>query len=77
METKIGELFKSEDWYGWFVLHVDERGETYYYQLHPDDSNNIMDRKLNRMDPIVEFNLIEYQKMDGVARYAKLKTSTK
>lgn len=71
-----GRLHKTEDC-GWIVLFDDE-----FLQLHPDDAcelidlNNIFDNIEARIlaHPDIEFNIVEHQKMDGVAKYAKLIT---
>lgn len=69
-----GKLHKSE-YNVWLVKYEEED-----LQLHPDDVNQIL--KLSEIfdsiesriysDPIVEFEIIENKKMDGVVKYAKL-----
>jgi hypothetical protein len=43
-----------------------------YYQLHPDDVEMIDSCFTNKFKQDIDFQIIEHQKMDGVAKYAKL-----
>lgn len=69
-----GKIYKGED-NQWLVDYSDNQT----LQLHPDDSAELID--LERMfdnvearifNSIIEFNIVENQKMDEVVKYAKL-----
>lgn len=67
------------------ILHKGEHNEWLItchdvFQLHPDDCNELFELEQIfdnleariKMNPIVEFNIIEYEKLDGIVKYAKL-----
>lgn len=76
-----GRLLKTED-HGWLVAYNDSEGLFQFMQLHPDnvlefiELDNIFDNIEARISshPDVEFEIVENQKLDGVVKYAKLKT---
>lgn len=63
----------------WVVVYGE--GKNDYYQLHSGDVNwieemkNMFDDMEGRIkaDPEVEFDVVEHQKLTGVAKYAKLR----
>jgi hypothetical protein len=72
-----GELLNTD--HGWLISYTEdgvERGVS----LHPDDVDYIDKLKFTfdnieariASNPIVEFEIIENQKMSGVSRYGKL-----
>lgn len=79
-----GVLFNTK-YEGWLVkfnkkeLNPNELGVD-NLQLHPDNVNEIIDlsKRFDNIeariatDPMVEFEIVENQKMDGVVKYAKL-----
>lgn len=74
-----GRLLKTED-YGWLVSYNDAEGLFQTRQLHPDNVNEILDleKVFDNIEtrisahPDVEFEIVEHQKMDSAAEYAKL-----
>ena len=72
-----GELIKSE--HGWMISYT-ENGEAKGVSLHYDDVDYIRELEFTfdnieariAANPIVEFEIVENQKMSGVARYGKL-----
>lgn len=74
-----GKMEKSDD-FGWIVNFENENGEHDFLQLHPDDveslenASMVFDNMEARLlsSPEVQFTVFRHQKMDGVAKYAKL-----
>jgi hypothetical protein len=72
-----GELIKSE--HGWMISYT-ENGEAKGVSLHYDDVDYIRELEFTfdnieariAANPIVEFEIVENQKMSGVSRYGKL-----
>ena len=72
-----GELIKSE--HGWMISYT-ENGEAKGVSLHYDDVDYIRELEYTfdnieariAANPIVEFEIVENQKMSGVSRYGKL-----
>jgi hypothetical protein len=72
-----GELIKST--HGWMISYI-ENGEHKGISLHYDDIEFIEETKFTFNDieariaanPIVEFEIVENQKLTGVSRYGKL-----
>lgn len=69
-----GKIYKSED-NQWLVDYSDNQT----LQLHPDDSAELIDleKVFDNVEArvsnfIIEFNIVENKKMDGVVKYAKL-----
>lgn len=78
-----GKLLKNED-YGWFVSYKTKDGMFEVLQLHPDNVNEILEdsKVFDNIEarilanPQVEFDIVENNKMSGVAKYAKLISKT-
>jgi len=72
-----GELIKSE--HGWMISYT-ENGEAKGVSLHYDDVDYIRELEFTfdnieariAANPIVEFEIVENQKLTGVSRYGKL-----
>jgi hypothetical protein len=72
-----GELINSE--HGWMISYT-ENGEAKGVSLHYDDVDYIRELEFTfdnieariAANPIVEFEIVENQKMSGVSRYGKL-----
>jgi len=72
-----GELIKSE--HGWMISYT-ENGEAKGVSLHHDDVDYIRELEFTfdnieariAANPIVEFEIVENQKLTGVSRYGKL-----
>jgi hypothetical protein len=67
------------------ILHKGEYNEWLVtcqdiFQLHPDDANELFELEQIfdnleariRIQPIVEFDVVEYKKLTGIIKYAKL-----
>ena len=71
----VGTLQKEDDCL-WIV-----KSEAGVFALHPDDIEIFLDyeRRFDNLQsrisfsPIVKFKIIEYQKLSGIVKYAKLK----
>lgn len=72
-----GELIKSE--HGWMISYI-ENGEHKGVSLHYDDVDYIHELEFTfdnieariAANPIVEFEIVENQKLTGVSKYGKL-----
>jgi hypothetical protein len=60
-----GTLHYTEDM-GWVVRYIEMREFHQEDQLHPDDAEGVIEG----ME--IEFEIIEHQKLTGVATYAKI-----
>lgn len=81
-EKMKGQIRKGED-NQWFVVESHfGPGDVFetYHQLHPEDVNDILELS-ERFDniearilsnPEVQFEIVENQKISGIAKYAKL-----
>jgi hypothetical protein len=75
----IGKLHKAE-YNQWMITYLVDATEITDIQLHPDDvefinrASEIFDNMEARIavNPIVKFNIVEQQKLDGVSKYGKL-----
>ena len=60
-----GTLHYTEDM-GWVVRYIEMREFHQEHQLHPDDAEDVSEG----ME--VDFEIVEHQKLTGVATYAKI-----
>ena len=76
-----GELLNTE--HGWMISYTED-GEAKGVSLHYDDVDYIHELEFTfdnieariAANPIVEFEIVENQKMSGVSRYGKLLNHT-
>lgn len=70
-----GTLHYTEDM-GWVVRYIEMREFHQEDQLHPDDAESLIGTvgQLMEWDGMqVDFEIVEHQKLTGVATYAKIK----
>ena len=70
-----GTLHYTEDM-GWVVRYIEMREFHQEDQLHPDDTESLIGTVAQLMEwdgMEIEFEIVEHQKLDGVATYAKIK----